>query len=201
MHFSLGAVVGSHVVGLVAVCALHSPIPECLVQPQKAENKEPGEANFLVRTYGVVVGKSLAFAPLIVVIAYGAVYSSSTLFSSVKQEMFPLSERAEFLIYLDMPKGTAISATEKEALAVERWLLDKDANPEVKDTTVFVGDGGPRFYLALNPADTNPASAFILVNTTSFDSAVTAAERAYPYLAGKSSLCPIQGKATFDGGR
>ncbi len=180
--FSLGAVVALMLLGSWLSALYILPSLSVWFSRKKPKQKEPGEVNLLVRTYGIVVGKSLAFAPLIVVIAYGAVYSSTTLFSSVKQEMFPLSERAEFLIYLDMPKGTAISATEKEALAVERWLLDKEVNPEVVDTTVFVGDGGPRFYLALNPADTNPASAFILVNTTSFDSAVAAAERAYPYL-------------------
>ena len=104
------------------------------------------------------------------------------MFPRLKSEMFPLSERAEYLIYLDMQKGTAISATQAEALAVDRWLRDKEQNPEVVNTIVFVGDGGPRFYLALNPADTNPANAFILVNTIDFDSAVTAAERATRHL-------------------
>jgi multidrug efflux pump subunit AcrB len=105
-----------------------------------------------------------------------------TLFAGVKKEMFPLAERAEYLIYLDMPKGTSINRTRQEALAVEKWLLDKKANPEVRKTTVFVGDGGPRFYLALNPADANPASAFILVNTNEFAGAVSGAKRAQAYL-------------------
>ena len=50
------------------------------------------------------------------------------------------------------------------------------------NTTIFVGSGGPRFYLALSPADTDPASAFILVNTTSYEGAVAAADRAREYL-------------------
>ena len=43
---------------------------------------------------------------------------SGTQFSRLKNEMFPLSERAEFIIYMDMPKGTAISETEHYAKKV-----------------------------------------------------------------------------------
>ena len=76
--------------------------------------------------------------------------------------MFPLSARNQFLIYQDMPKGTAISATSAEALSVQKWISDKSINPEVDNVTTYVGSGGPRFYLALPPADTNPSTAFFL---------------------------------------
>jgi multidrug efflux pump subunit AcrB len=108
--------------------------------------------------------------------------AASTQFGNLKSEMFPLSERAEYMIYLDMPKGTAISRTTEEAMAVDRWLRDPEQNPEVLNTTAFIGDGGPRFYLALDPADTDPASAFILINTADFEGAKAAADRAFRYL-------------------
>lgn len=179
--FSLGAVVGVMLLGswLTAMYIL----PAMIVWfAKKKPDKATGKQGVLVRLYGTMVARSLMFAPLVILLTYGAVVGSMTLFSGVKREMFPLAERAEYLSYLDMPKGTSISRTREEALAVEKWLLDSEANPEVRDTTVFVGDGGPRFYLALNPADTNPASAFILVNTNGFDGAVTGAKRAQDYL-------------------
>jgi len=52
----------------------------------------------------------------------------------------------------------------------------------VLNTTVFAGDGGPRFYLALNPADTDPSSAFILVNTDSHEGTLAIAARAQRHL-------------------
>ena len=61
-------------------------------------------------------------APVVIVAAYAAVYGAAQLFPHVKSEMFPLAERAEYLIYLDMPKGTSIARTEEEALAAERRL-------------------------------------------------------------------------------
>ncbi|MEM9332779.1 MAG: efflux RND transporter permease subunit [Pseudomonadota bacterium] len=198
--FSLGAVVGVMLLGswLTALYVL----PSLCVWFAKKQTGTSGEKDegFLVRNYGRIVNVSLVFAPLIILGSYAAVYASSTLFSYTKSEMFPLAERAEYLIYLDMPKGTSITRTTEESKKVEAWLLDKEQNPEVRDTTVFVGDGGPRFYLALNPADTNPASAFILVNTTSFEGAVTAADRAQKYLLANHPAARFKVKRLSMGG-
>ncbi len=180
--FSLGAVVGIMLAGSWFTALYILPSLCVWFASRKVEADTDPQPNIVVRAYGSIIGKTLVFGPLIIIASYGLVALSLTAFGAVKQEMFPLSERAEYLIYLNMPKGTAISATRTEALTVEKWLLDADINPEVVNTTVFVGDGGPRFYLALNPADTDPSSAFILVNTESFDGAVTAAARAARHL-------------------
>jgi len=164
--YSLGAVVGVMLLGSW-LSALYILPALCVwfAKRKQGSDSKTGE-NALVRGYGVLVNRSLILAPLIILASYAAVVGSGSLFSSTKSEMFPLAERAEYLIYLDMPKGTSITRTTQEAKRVEAWLLDPEKNPEVLNTSVFVGDGGPRFYLALNPADTNPASAFILVNTS-----------------------------------
>ncbi|MEM9104086.1 MAG: efflux RND transporter permease subunit, partial [Pseudomonadota bacterium] len=180
--FSLGAVVGIMLAGSWFTALYILPSLCVWFASKKVEADSEPQPNVVVRAYGSIIGKTLAFGPLIIIASYGLVALSLTAFGAVKQEMFPLSERAEYLIYLNMPKGTAISATRTEALEVEKWLLDPDINPEVVNTTVFVGDGGPRFYLALNPADTDPSSAFILVNTESFEGAVSAAARATRHL-------------------
>ena len=177
--FSLGAVVAIMLAG--SWLTAHYILPFLAAHLLRPKTKEKGE-NRLVTLYGALIRRSLRLGLPILIVCYGLVVLGGTAFSNLRSEMFPLSERAEYLIYLDMPKGTAIAETEKEALAVERWLRDAEANPEVRDTTVFVGHGGPRFYLALSPADTDPASAFILVNTHSFEGAVTAADRARKHL-------------------
>lgn len=180
--FSLGAVVGVMLLGSWLTAMYILPALCVWLARRNVAGDPDKKPNLLVRAYGAIVEKSLIFAPVIIIAAYAAVYGATQLFSQVKSEMFPLAERAEYLIYLDMPKGTSIARTEEEALAVERWLSDETINPEVSNTTVFVGDGGPRFYLALNPADTNPASAFILVNTESYEGTLAAAARAQRYL-------------------
>jgi len=180
--YSLGAVVGVMLLGSW-LCAIYLlPALASWFLTSRKSGSQASTENKLVRGYGWLVNKSLIVAPVIILLAYGAVYGSVQLFSETRSEMFPLAERAEYLIYLDMPRGTSISRTEQEALSVEKWLSDSAINPEVRDTTVFVGGGGPRFYLALNPADSNQANAFILVNTHSFEDAVVAAKRAQRYL-------------------
>lgn len=198
--FSLGAVVGVMLLGswLTAIYILPA-LCVWFAKRNKPDKQTTGEG-LLVRTYGRVINLSLVFAPLIIIGSYLAVVSAGSLFSFTKSEMFPLAERAEYLIYLDMPKGTAISRTTQEARQVEDWLLDKQENPEVRDTTVFVGDGGPRFYLALNPADTDPASAFILVNTNSFEGAVSAVARAQDYLLANHPAARFKVKRLSMGG-
>ena len=79
---------------------------------------------------------------------------------------------------MDLPNGSAISQTERRALEAQAWLSDKTENPDVESVTVFVGDGGPRFYLSLDPATPDPASAFIVVNTTGHAAAIALAEKA-----------------------
>ncbi|MCP5088746.1 MAG: efflux RND transporter permease subunit, partial [Rhodobacteraceae bacterium] len=179
--FSLAAVVALMLSG--SWMTAHYILPYlCVHLLRKNAGAVPKRDSALVRIYRRLITLLLPFGIPIVVLAYLSVFLSTSVFGWLKAEMFPLSERSEYLIYLDMPKGTSISATETEALAVEQWLLDKDQNSEVVNTTVFVGDGGPRFYLALNPADTNPASAFILVNTTDAKGANAAGNRAKRYL-------------------
>jgi multidrug efflux pump subunit AcrB len=96
--------------------------------------------------------------------------------------MFPLSERNQFLIYMNMPDGTEISETEARAREISKWLADPAENPEIASQILYVGDGGPRFYLTLTPVPPDPAAAFFLVNTKNYQGAVRAGDRAWQYL-------------------
>ncbi len=172
--YSLGAVVATMLLGswLTALYVL----PFLAVRLIKAKADRAKESR-LISWYGALIRRLLPWGVPIAVAVFAAVGVSFTQFSTLKNEMFPLSERADFLIYMDMPKEAAISATEEQALAVADWLLDEEQNPGVENVTTFVGEGGPRFYLSLNPADPDPASAFFVVNTTSFEDAVEISDR------------------------
>ncbi|WP_039017413.1 efflux RND transporter permease subunit [Halocynthiibacter namhaensis] len=179
--FSLGAVVGVMLLG--SWITAHYILPYlCTLFLRPKKKVTPEKKNVFLRGYLALTSKTIGYGFIIVPAAYGLVMLSVTLFGSLKNEQFPLSERAEYLIYFNMAKGTSISETERNALDVVAWLHDADVNPEVANSTAFIGTGGPRFYLALNPADSNPATAFILVNTATFEGAVAASERARRYL-------------------
>ncbi|MEM9371725.1 MAG: efflux RND transporter permease subunit, partial [Pseudomonadota bacterium] len=173
--FSLGAVVASMLLGSW-ITALY--ILPYLCTKLLRRNTKTGGPGLLARAYERIVRFLLPFGIPIAAVALGAVVWSGSQFSQLKSEMFPFSERADLLIYMDMPKDAAISETERMALRVQDWLTDDGVNPEVVNTTVFVGDGGPRFNLGLDPNNPDPTKAFFHVNATDLDAANSVVARA-----------------------
>ncbi|MEM8622417.1 MAG: efflux RND transporter permease subunit [Pseudomonadota bacterium] len=174
--FSLGAVVASMLLGSW-ITALYI-LPFLCARILRANPKATGKRGLLTRTYGALVRRLLPFSLPLTVIALLAVGYSATQFARLKPEMFPFSERSDFLVYMDLPNGAAISETERMALRVQDWLSDPTINSEVINSTAYVGDGGPRFNLGLNPADPDRASAFFHVNVASLEAAQEMALRA-----------------------
>ncbi len=173
--FSLGAVVTIMLLGswLTALYVVPYLCMFLLRRSRKPGGQGPG-----LRAHGWLVRRLLPFGLPITVLALLAVGYSASQFSRLKPEMFPFRERADFLVYRDLPSDTAISETERMALRVQDWLADKTKNPELVNSTVYVGDGGPRFNLGLDPADPCPASAFFQVNPTSLAAVEEMVERA-----------------------
>jgi multidrug efflux pump subunit AcrB len=97
--------------------------------------------------------------------------------SKLVREMFGYSDRNQFLIYVDLPAGYNIDATDEVVRRLGGWLADRDLNPEITGTIAYVGTGGPRFVLVLAPFDADPNRAFLIVNTERSDQVVEVAER------------------------
>jgi multidrug efflux pump subunit AcrB len=77
----------------------------------------------------------------------------------VAKQFFPSSDRPELLIDIDLPEGSSIEATEKVAHRVEAALRGA---PQLDSLSTYIGQGAPRFFLALNPELPNPAFAKII---------------------------------------
>ncbi|MEO1709455.1 MAG: efflux RND transporter permease subunit [Pseudomonadota bacterium] len=176
--YSLGAVVATMLLGSWLTALYFLPFLSARLFKARIDAIDAPPKGPLVALYGKTTRKLLPWGIPIILVVYALVALSATQFSAIKNEMFPLSERAEFLIYMDMPSGTAISETERYAKTVDAWLSNKDINPEVKSTTIFVGDGGPRFYLSLDPADPKASSAFFLVNMSTAEATTDLVARA-----------------------
>ncbi|EGH15496.1 RND efflux transporter [Pseudomonas savastanoi pv. glycinea str. race 4] len=82
----------------------------------------------------------------------------------VKKQFFPVSDRPEVLIELQMPYGTSISQTSAAAAKVESWLAEQ---AEAGIVTAYIGQGAPRFYMAMGPELPAPSFAKIVVRTDS----------------------------------
>lgn len=184
--FSLGAVVALTLIGSWISAMYFLPLIAATFLRRRKESdpiKEIDDSdNVLVRTYGRVLPFAVGKAGLVIAVSYGLIVGTVQLFGFAKAQMFPASDRGEVLIYMDLPKGAHIDGTEYVAKQVSSWISDEAANPEVEDHALYVGFGGPRFVLGLNPEDPDPATAFFLVNTPSDEDANRFAARAKRYL-------------------
>ncbi|MCL6746876.1 efflux RND transporter permease subunit [Kosakonia sp. R1.Fl] len=82
----------------------------------------------------------------------------------VKKQFFPMSDRPEVLVEVQMPYGTSIEQTSAAATKIEDWLKHQK---EAKIVTSYIGQGSPRFYLAMAPELPDPSFAKIVVLTDS----------------------------------
>lgn len=80
----------------------------------------------------------------------------------VKKQFFPTSDRPEVLVEVQMPYGTSIAQTSSATAKVEAWLAKQ---PEARIVTSYIGQGAPRFYLAMSPELPDPSFAKIVVLT------------------------------------
>lgn len=81
---------------------------------------------------------------------------------AVKQQFFPTSDRPEVLVEVQMPEGTSIAQTSAATAKVEAWLKKQ---PEAQIVTAYVGQGAPRFFLAMAPELPDPSFAKIVIRT------------------------------------
>ncbi|CCH50126.1 efflux RND transporter permease subunit [Pseudodesulfovibrio piezophilus] len=88
-------------------------------------------------------------------------------FKYVPKMFFPPNERAQFTIDFWQPYGTDITTTNKRVTRLEKFLL---ADKDIDSVGVFVGHGGPRWYLPLNLEQQNSNLATFVINTKSVES-------------------------------
>ncbi len=99
----------------------------------------------------------------------------------VKKQFFPISDRPEVLVEVQMPYGTSIAQTSNAAAKVEAWLAKQE---EARIVTTYVGQGAPRFYLAMSPELPDPSFAKIVIRTDSQDQRDALKQRLREAIAG-----------------
>lgn len=84
----------------------------------------------------------------------------------VKKQFFPISDRPEVLVEVQMPYGSAITQTSAAAAKVEAWLAKQQ---EAKIVTAYIGQGAPRFFFSVGPELPDPSFAKIVIRTDNQD--------------------------------
>ncbi|MGF6491963.1 multidrug efflux pump subunit AcrB [Luteibacter sp. 621] len=110
------------------------------------------------RLIAFVVRRKVPVALGVVALFFVAVFGMGF----VRQQFFPISDRPEVLVEVQMPEGTSIDATSKATVKVEAWLRKQ---PEAKIVTSYIGQGAPRFFLGMAPELPDPSFAKIVVLT------------------------------------
>lgn len=82
----------------------------------------------------------------------------------VKKQFFPTSDRPEVLVEVQLPYGSSIEQTAAATAKIETWLKKQQ---EAKIVTAYIGQGPPRFYLAMAPELPDPSFAKLVVLTDS----------------------------------
>ena len=80
----------------------------------------------------------------------------------VNKQFFPTSDRPEVLVEVQMPYGTSIAQTSAATAKVEAWLAEQQ---EARVVTSYIGQGAPRFFLAMSPELPDPSFAKIVILT------------------------------------
>lgn len=110
------------------------------------------------RLLGHVIGRKWWVAAVVIGLFALAVIGMGAL----RKQFFPSSDRPEVLIEVQMPQGTSIDQTSGATAEVEQWLKTQ---PETRNVTAYIGQGAPRFYLAMAPELPDPSFAKVVVLT------------------------------------
>ncbi len=71
--------------------------------------------------------------------------------AQVPSELMPASERKQLQMSIELPPDASTGQTLAISGEISRVLGDSSVFPEIVSHAVYMGDGGPRFILALNP--------------------------------------------------
>ena len=129
---------------------------------------------FFYRNYRSLLLFSLRNRAATIIFTIGLTGVGIFLFGYVKKIFFPPNEREIFLIDAWTPYGSDIRTTSDSAGQLERFLRAQD---EVLQVTTFAGNGGPRWNLSQQIEQSNPAYAFMLVETRDIPSVDEAIEK------------------------
>lgn len=135
---------------------------------------KPGEAADASRSGGIFGAVEFAYDRILrgilrirfvfVIAMFALLPLGGMLVRTTPAKFFPDSDRAQVLIYVNLPAGVTTRTTQARLNDMMAIMLDEERYPELGDMAGYVGFGGPRFVLSLAPLDQAPHVGFIVVN-------------------------------------
>ena len=162
---------------LVSWCVAMTLIPMLAAFSMRKKNNNKNNANqqeFSSPIYNAYKGlllfslkHKLLFGVVVIAIFFAAIKG----IAFVKVIFIEPSEDPVFNGALEMPLGTSIETSQAIIEDIDGYIYDtfykpKQGTPLIENWLTFVGSGGPRLALGLDPPNPNPANAFLIANTT-----------------------------------
>ncbi len=126
------------------------------------------------RWYRGFMGWCLRHRWAVVLLALAMPVLAGVMLREVGFSFFPEASRDQFTVDIDLKEGSSILETERIAREAEARLIQ---DPDVRSTLVYVGRGGPRFYITVVPQFQRSNYAQIMVNTRSPEATFQVIER------------------------
>jgi len=151
--------------------------------PPAGERAAAGRTEWLADRYSRVLRRILA-RPILLVALTALLFVAGVLgLARVPTGLLPPSDRAQFVVKIELPAGSSDRETLKVVERAARFLADTRENAEVTSSVFYVADGGPRFFLALSPLDPAPHVAFGVVNLANAGDVAAVRERLERFMA------------------
>jgi len=139
------------------------------------KSSKSADAQFDSRWYGYyrsLLGASLRCRARFLLVILGLFALAIAGIGQVRQEFIAPSEDPVFSAKFEMPLGTSIEASQEVISEIDGFIRDTyyapaQGEPLVANWLTFIGEGGPRVQLSLNPPNPNPANTFVIANTFS----------------------------------
>lgn len=128
------------------------------------ENVDPYGGKFFV-AFKNMLTTLIRYRAITILSMVGLLVISVWGFTKVPQQFFPDSTRAQFVIDYWAPEGTPIERVSEDLKAIEEKLINDE---RTADVGTFIGSGGPRFYLPVDPEFPYQSFAQIVINTPSY---------------------------------
>jgi len=144
------------------LCYLFLKAPES--HPEANPEDSDGLFGKIEQGYGKLLARILRFRLVFAVTMFALLPLGIFLATSAPAKFFPDSDRAQILVYVNLPAGVSTRTTDARMKTMMDIISDRDRYPELGNFAAYVGFGGPRFVLSLAPLDPAPHVGFLVIN-------------------------------------
>lgn len=159
--FSLFVVIAVSLVISWIVAVLFAPLLGVTFLPRQMAHHSQ-RAGLLRRTFHALLRFAMRFRWLTVIATFAIFVGSVWAMRFVEQQFFPASDRTEVLIDITERHNASIARTDASVAQLDAFLRDQ---PEAKFWTSYVGQGAPRFVLAMDVQTPGPFMGQIVIQT------------------------------------